>query len=110
MSEVLFVYGTLAPGRPNESVLAELEGSWRAGYVHGQLIEQGWGSDYGYPAIKLHPEGDKVDGFIFTSADLTEFWPKLDEFEGAEYERVVTSVTLEDGSQVDAFIYQAVES
>ena len=31
MIQRLFVYGTLAPGRPNEHVLSEIGGSWEAG-------------------------------------------------------------------------------
>jgi hypothetical protein len=34
VTEHLFVYGTLAPGRPNE-VLEPLHGTWRAAMVRG---------------------------------------------------------------------------
>ncbi len=36
---------------------------------------------------------------------LAEHWPALDEFEGTEYRRVATRVTLADGAQVDAYVY-----
>nr|WP_085690581.1 MULTISPECIES: hypothetical protein [unclassified Pseudomonas] len=29
----------------------------------------------------------------------------MDEFEGAEYQRVLTKVTLDDGAIVEAFVY-----
>lgn len=35
MEERLFVYGTLAPGKPNEHVLAGLTGDWVAASVKG---------------------------------------------------------------------------
>jgi gamma-glutamylcyclotransferase (GGCT)/AIG2-like uncharacterized protein YtfP len=33
VTDRLFVYGTLAPGRPNEHVLADLGGTWEPAYV-----------------------------------------------------------------------------
>lgn len=40
--ERLFVYDTLAPGRPNAHVLAEVGGQWEEGTVRGDLVERGW--------------------------------------------------------------------
>ena len=51
MKQRLFVYGTLAPGRPNEHVLAPLGGTWQPAFVRGRLHAQGWGAAPGYPAI-----------------------------------------------------------
>jgi gamma-glutamylcyclotransferase (GGCT)/AIG2-like uncharacterized protein YtfP len=39
MTNRLFVYGTLAPGRPNEHVFAEIPGRWEAATVKGKLVE-----------------------------------------------------------------------
>ena len=47
MIERLFVYGTLAPGRPKEHVLADIEGSWEAATVTGTLRQAGWGRGNG---------------------------------------------------------------
>jgi gamma-glutamylcyclotransferase (GGCT)/AIG2-like uncharacterized protein YtfP len=33
----LFVYGTLAPGRPNARVLADVPGEWREGLMTGRI-------------------------------------------------------------------------
>jgi gamma-glutamylcyclotransferase (GGCT)/AIG2-like uncharacterized protein YtfP len=46
-----------------------------------------------------------VEGFLFTSENLSGHWVVLDEFEGQAYERVLTKVKLKDGSTVDAYIY-----
>lgn len=101
----LFIYGTLAPGRPNEHVLADVPGEWESAYVRGRLLQQGWGSSVGYPGIVLDERGEKVPGFIFSSEHLEEHWSRLDEFEGEEYERVLAYAELEDGTNVQVQIY-----
>ena len=105
MVERLFVYGSLGPGRPNEHVLAEIGGSWEVGTVTGTLREEGWGAAMGFPGIQLGENGGEVRGFLFTSKNLSEHWAALDEFEGASYERVMTTVKREDNTAVDAYIY-----
>ena len=101
----LFVYGTLAPGRPNEHILRPLEGSWSKGWVKGHLYEEGWGAAMGYPAIVLDSEADKVEGFLLQSDRLADFWKELDAFEGEAYERKLVKVELTDKTQWDAYIY-----
>ena len=105
MIERLFVYGTLAPGRPNEHVLAEIDGSWEAATVTGTLRQEGWGAEMGYPGIDLDETAGEIQGFLFSSEKLSDYWAKLDEFEGAAYERVLTRVKLADNRTVDAYIY-----
>ena len=105
MTDRLFAYGTLAPGRPNEHVLADVPGTWEPAAVRGTLLQEGWGSAQGYPGIILKENGDEVHGFIFTSDELAEHWDRLDEFEGDGYERVFTPAVLEDGTVVQANIY-----
>lgn len=105
MTDRLFVYGTLAPGRPNEHVLSGVPGTWEPASVRGKLLPQGWGAAMGYPGIVLDPLGAKVRGLIFSSKELTAHWFRLDEFEGEGYERVVTPAELADGTVVKACIY-----
>ena len=105
MSHRLFVYGTLAPGRPNENVLAGVPGSWQPATVRGELLQQGWGAALGFPAIMLDENGPDVHGFVFSSVKLSEHWQRLDDFEGDGYERVLTTASLQDGETVDAYIY-----
>lgn len=106
MIERLFVYGTLAPGRPNAHMLADVRGHWEPATVRGRLFEQGWGAAAGYPGIVLDEQGEEVRGLIFSSDELAEHWQRLDEFEGAGYERARASALLVDGSRVEAYIYQ----
>lgn len=106
MTYQLFVYGTLAPGRPNEHVLADVPGKWKPATVTGTLLQEGWGATDGYPGIILEKQGTEVEGFLFSSKYLIEHWTRLDEFEGKDYERVITTAKLKDGTTVDAYIYQ----
>ena len=105
MIERLFVYGTLAPGRPNGHILAEVPGTWMSAAVKGTLCQEGWGAEVGYPGIVLDEQGSEVNGFIFSSKALAKHWPRLDDFEGEGYERVVTLAKLGNGSVVKAWIY-----
>ncbi len=105
MTERLFVYGTLAPGRPNAHVLADIPGTWEPASVTGTLLQEGWGAAVGYPGIVLDELGGEVHGFIFSSEALASHWARLDAFEGDGYERVITMATLGDGTVVKAHIY-----
>lgn len=105
MSHRLFVYGTLAPGRPNEHVLADVPGTWEPATVRGELLPEGWGAALGYPVIILSEDGPEVAGFVFSSDELARNWERLDEFEGEGYERVLTMAGLASGDAVEAHIY-----
>lgn len=100
----LAAYGTLAPGRSNHHQLAGLNGAWRQGTVRGWLGETGWAAPLGYPGLVLDSAGPLVDVQLFESADLPDHWSRLDDFEGAEYRRVVTQVRTAEGD-VPAWIY-----
>lgn len=104
--EKLFVYGTLAPGRPNEHILKKIAGSWKKAYVWGKLLEQGWGAAMGFPGIKLDEKSERVEGYVFYSANLQSHWNELDNFEGEAYQRIRTTIILEDENEpIKAFIY-----
>ena len=106
MTHRLFVYGTLAPGRSNEHVLADVPGKWEPATVTGRLLQEGWGAEAGYPGIVLDEHGSEVQGFLFSSKYLDDHWIRLDEFEGEDYERVLTTARRQDGTTVDAYIYR----
>jgi len=107
MSENLFVYGSLKPGHQNAHLLEAIGGTWLAASVVGSLQDTGWGAGIGYPALTLDANGGEVHGFVFSSERLTEHWHELDDFEGAEYARVMTTVTLDDGRLLEAHVYVA---
>ena len=101
----LFVYGTLRPGEPNAYLLERIGGTWQSAHIQGHLDPLGWGLTMGYPAIKLDPNGPRIDGFVFSSASLKQNWNRLDEFEGDAYMRVRVTATLRTGESVSAFVY-----
>lgn len=101
----LFVYGTLAPGRSNEHVLAPLEGTWEPATVRGTLFPEGWGASEGYPALVPSDDGPEVPGLVFSSPALEEHWARIDAFEGEGYDRVSIQATLATGATVEAFVY-----
>jgi gamma-glutamylcyclotransferase (GGCT)/AIG2-like uncharacterized protein YtfP len=108
MVDRLFVYGTLAPGRPNEHVLADVPGTWEPATVRGKLVDDGWGAELGYPGIVQSQAGEFdeiVEGFVFSSLELHAQWCRLDEFEGDDYARVPILATLQDGLVVEAQTY-----
>jgi gamma-glutamylcyclotransferase (GGCT)/AIG2-like uncharacterized protein YtfP len=97
VSRHLIVYGSLAPGGLNHGLVSELEGEWIRGWVTGELLERGWGAAMSYPALRWCPEGKDVDAFLFVSPELPEHWPRLDEFEGLEYRRILVPFWAADG-------------
>ena len=103
--ERLFVYGTLAPGRPNHSVLENIPGHWETATIKGKLLDEGWGSELGYPGIVPSDEGDEIEGFVFSSEHLSEHWSMLDEYEGVGYRRILVRVTIESGEKIEACVY-----
>ncbi len=100
----LAIYGTLAPGRVNHHMVSMIQGTWREGIVRGHLSEDGWGATYGFPGIRLDPDGDEVVVQVLESPDLPAHWERLDDFEGAEYARVSVDVETE-GGVIKAQIY-----
>ena len=103
--ERLFVYGTLAPGRANHSLLEDIPGIWEAATLKGKLLDDGWGSKLGCPGIAPSDEGEEVEGYVLTSEYLSEHWAMLDKFEGNGYKRVPVLVKIENGEKIEAYVY-----
>ena len=72
--------------------------------MRGQLLQEGWGAELGYPGIVLDLDGPTVGVHLFESSDLPDHWTRLDEFEGSAYRRTVTTVSTGEGD-VLASIY-----
>tara|TARA_Y100000816_G_C25752181_1_gene395459 strand:+ start:68 stop:403 length:336 start_codon:yes stop_codon:yes gene_type:complete len=106
MIEHLLVYGTLAPGESNHYMMKDIPGVWKTAYFKGIVLKKDWGKWTGYPGIILDNEADEIKGYVFSSRELKEHWDRLDEFEGKDYSRVKTSAKLEDGTLIEAHIYE----
>ena len=91
-SRRLAVYGSLAPGESNHHVVAPLGGTWRPGWVRGQLLSEGWGSAIGYPGMRWDPAAERVAVRLLSSTGLPSFWARLDAFEGSDYLRILVPV------------------
>lgn len=105
----LFVYGTLAPGRSNHHVVRDIGGTWQRATLRGRLVEKGWGSWLGYPAIIPDDDGNPVHGYLFSSPELDQHWARLDAFEGDEYVREPVTVATEHDERIVAFVYAVKE-
>lgn len=106
-SNQLAVYGSLVPGGPNHEIVAEIEGIWIQGRVHGDLYQIGWGADLGYPAMRLNPAGPAIPVHVLRSSKLPLHWDRLDRFEGDNYMRNLVLVHFSDGITTVANIYAA---
>jgi gamma-glutamylcyclotransferase (GGCT)/AIG2-like uncharacterized protein YtfP len=73
-------------------------------------MSQGWGAEMGYPGIVLDDTGDEIKGYLFCSDKLDHHWDELDNVEGKEYKRVLTTVKTKDKMAVEAYIYILRES
>ena len=115
VSNVLAVYGSLAPGQSNDHMVAPLGGEWSDGFVEGDLFQVGWGAAIGHRAFRPRAGGQKVAVKVLTSSLLPQAWPSLDHFEGGEYRRILIPVFAEDADggrslATVANLYAAAES
>ena len=110
MSEYLFTYGTLRPGRaPAEinAVMAKLR-VVGAGRVRGLLYDLG-----AYPGAVLDPAAAEFEGTVFELPDDPEILHQLDAYEEFDpaapqatlFVRELHAVTLDSGGTLMGWIY-----
>ena len=90
-SHKFVVYGTLAPGSPNESKLADMEGSWQECKIRGQKVDHG-----GLPYFTWDPDADEIDANMLQSEALPDEWSDLDKWEGNSYNRILIPAKVGD--------------
>jgi gamma-glutamylcyclotransferase (GGCT)/AIG2-like uncharacterized protein YtfP len=90
--ERLVIYGTLAPGRENHHIIADIRGSYRACTVHGRIDRVD-----GLPYFTWAPAAKRLEAQLFSSAELPLKWDYLDRFEGAGYKRRLIPATSDRG-------------
>ena len=87
-------------------LLSSIGGSWEKGTVQGEFIQANEIPGFPYPSVILDDDSSDVNGYLFSSKNLSNHWSRLDKYEGSSYERVMTKVTLDNGKTVDAYIYE----
>lgn len=95
----LVVYGSLAPGEANHHLVAGLGGEWRPCVITGTLEIHN-----GYRILRWARDGARIDAQMLISPELPRSWPRLDEFEGRDYRRIVIPAEV-GGRQVLANVY-----
>lgn len=98
--ERLIVYGSLAPGGPNNFMLARLEGTWIKCVIRGRM-----GKYRGFKVFKFDPDGDEHQAWLFSSPLLPRKFPDLDDYEGDEYRRILIPAVIDD-QEILAYIYE----
>lgn len=98
--QALIIYGSLAPGKPNHSVVESIKGTWQQGTVRGKLENKGWGAELGYFGFKLTDGAEQIEipAYILFSNGLAQYFPLLDEFEGSGYQRILAPFVLDNGT------------
>ncbi len=104
--EHLFVYGSLIPGQENDFVLKNIKGNWQKATVKGFFDIKGWHKAQGFPAVILDENGTDVEGFLFSSNEISNHWKTIDDFETSMYQRVLTTVFLQNKTEILAYIYE----
>jgi gamma-glutamylcyclotransferase (GGCT)/AIG2-like uncharacterized protein YtfP len=111
MSDYLFAYGTLRPGRAPEEIAAAVEKLRPVGegFVHGTLCNLGE-----YPGAVLDPSTEqRISGTVFELPDDADILHQLDEYEGYDADAPKRSVfvrtrhtaVLETGEAVSCWMY-----
>ena len=101
-TDLLFVYGTLRREGRSHRLLRQLGARWRGrGTVAGELFDFG-----AYPgALPQASPSSRIAGELYEFPSPDRAFERLDSYEGSKFLRQVTAVTLEDGSEVQAWIY-----
>ena len=98
----LFVYGTLRRGSPNKfAKLLEANSRFLGNArMPGQLRQFS-----NYPGVVLSDQpGEFVEGELFELQDPS-ILVVLDEYEGSEFQRVLATVSLDDGQELETWVY-----
>jgi len=88
----LVVYGTLASGDVNHSIISDIRGIWEDCTVNGRVNKINE-----LPVFVWEPNGHSLKTQLFSACDLPELWDRLDQFEGLDYRRILVPVIKSTG-------------
>lgn len=99
---LIFVYGTLRRGGSNHFRMASMD--WvSSATVRGNLYRVDW-----FPALVLDPDAPSVIGEIYQINNTS--LAALDEFEGSQYHRALTTATDTQGQKFEVWIWEWIDS
>jgi hypothetical protein len=81
-SHKFVAYGTLRPSQPGHAVLKDIDGAWSSVTLHGVVHEKDGLTAFGTPATLTASLLR-----LWSPRTCRTHWRRLDEFEGARYER-----------------------
>ncbi len=96
----LFVYGTMRAGQTARSLVANSVTKTTKATTTGQM----YAFPMGYPGYVEGTEG-RVLGEVLWLTELAATFGLLDAFEGDDFARIITQVTLESGETLWTWIY-----
>ena len=99
----LFVYGTLRRGSNNEPARL-LQGQARF-TGHARMAGRLYGLGRYPGAVPAINKDEFVRGEVYQVDDPDRLLETLDEYEGADFERAIASVQLDDGGKVECWVY-----
>ncbi len=96
----LFVYGTLRQGQTARSLIANQITRCVKAHTRGQMFA----FPMGYPGF-VEGGTSTVHGEVLWLTELAATFGLLDAYEGQDFARIITQVTLESGESVWTWIY-----
>ncbi len=97
----LFVYGTMRQGQTARSLIANSITRSVKAHTAGSI----YSFPMGYPGFSEADAMGKVIGEVVWLTELPATFGLVDAYEGQDFARVITQVTLETGEQVWTWIY-----
>ncbi len=97
----LFVYGTLRSGQTARSLLANSIVKTEPARARGRI----YAFPMGHPGYSDEDQTQQVRGEVVWLKDLAATFGLLDAYEGEDFARVITQVTLATGEDVWCWIY-----
>jgi gamma-glutamylcyclotransferase (GGCT)/AIG2-like uncharacterized protein YtfP len=98
----LLTYGTLSPGGANAHMLASISSSPRSVQIKGKIIPKNGLSYYDRYYRSADP---MISCVLLESDDLPLIWPRLDDFEGTEYQRILVPYLVDENEVGTGYIY-----
>jgi len=106
-SNILIVYGSLAPEQSNHHIVKDIAGKWRKGMINGKLVKITTGAYKGYLAyVREDDQVEEIKVDILFSKELVSHWKRLDEFEGEGYVRALAKFQLDNGETGKGYLYE----